>query len=253
MKIKQHIFALLFLVLTIAFSCGGTNRQLLKDIKLREVEEENINMRRAIARMDSIIREQSEAFRSLKADTKSEIADVQERMLILENRMKDSEDHIAQLSQRIDSVKQIVSKGGAGTGGGYRSSSRGAAFEPKLLYDTAYLDMVKGDYDLAILGFREYINLYPKSELADNAQYWIGECYYAQGKREVAIEEFKKVVSNYPNENKVSSALFKIGKSYYEMRRISDAKKYFSDLVRGYSNAEEAALAREYLNELGGD
>jgi tol-pal system protein YbgF len=118
------------------------------------------------------------------------------------------------------------------------------------VYDTAYLDMVRGNYDLAISGFREFIASGKKQELKDNAQYWIGECRYAQGNYDEAITEFQKVVDEYPRGNKVPSALFKIGKSYYELGDSDEASRYFNAVIGGYPHSEEAKLAKEYLSDL---
>src|SRR5712691_4478273 len=69
---------------------------------------------------------------------------------------------------------------------------------PDQLFAAAYGDYSRGNYDLAISEFRQYVETYPTSEMADNAQYWIGECYYGKKQLNQAIAEFNKVVLLFP-------------------------------------------------------
>ena len=51
---------------------------------------------------------------------------------------------------------------------------------PRELYSQAYADFARGNYDLAVQGFTEYIKNYPGTDFTDNAQYWVGECLYGK-------------------------------------------------------------------------
>ncbi|MCP2604519.1 tetratricopeptide repeat protein, partial [Candidatus Aminicenantes bacterium AC-708-M15] len=88
---------------------------------------------------------------------------------------------------------------------------------PQQIYNTAYSDYLKGNYQLAIEGFRQYIENFRESPLADNAQYWIGECYFSQGDYYKAIEEFNKLILNFPQGDKVPAAFLKKGYSYFAL------------------------------------
>jgi tol-pal system protein YbgF len=121
---------------------------------------------------------------------------------------------------------------------------------PDEIYDAAYLDVTRGSYSLAIDGFEEYLRNFPNTELADNAQYWIGECYYAQKDYFKAIEEFGKVLDLYPRGDKVPAAMVKLGISYIEVRDRASAKKMLRQVVELYPHTDEAALARERLATL---
>ncbi|MBU1880857.1 tetratricopeptide repeat protein, partial [bacterium] len=83
--------------------------------------------------------------------------------------------------------------------------------ELKELYDQAFADMSRGNYDLAKMGFEEYLRLYSDTELADNALYWIGEVEYVQHDYQGALATFQRVIEEYPKGNKLAAALFKIG------------------------------------------
>lgn len=118
------------------------------------------------------------------------------------------------------------------------------------IYQIAYQDMIRGEYEQAIFSFENFLQKYPNSELADNAQYWIGECYYALGNTEKAITELEKVINNYPEGNKVSASLYKLGLIYLNKKNISKAKEYFQKVIKEYPNTNEAKLAKEKLKEL---
>jgi TolA-binding protein len=68
------------------------------------------------------------------------------------------------------------------------------AGDPNQMYQSAYLDYTKGNYDLAVSGFREYLKSFPDAEFAGNAQYWVGESLYSLGKYDEAVVEFEKVI-----------------------------------------------------------
>jgi tol-pal system protein YbgF len=121
--------------------------------------------------------------------------------------------------------------------------------DPKQLYDAAYLDLTKGKYDLAITGFSNYLKYFPETELGDNAQYWLGECYYAKKNYTRAAIEFHKVLENYATGDKVPSALYKLGLSLLELKSVGEANKYFEELVNKYPNTQEAKLAQEKLKK----
>ncbi len=57
-------------------------------------------------------------------------------------------------------------------------------------YQAAYRDYQRGNFDLAIEGFRDFLATSPQSDLADNAAYWVGESLFSQKKYRDAIEQF---------------------------------------------------------------
>ena len=94
---------------------------------------------------------------------------------------------------------------------------------------------------------------FPDSELADNAQYWIGETYYDQADYEKALEEFRKVQANYPTGDKVPAALLKAGFSLQALGFKQDACEAYRALVDRFPGSEEARLAMTRLTDLCGE
>jgi len=123
---------------------------------------------------------------------------------------------------------------------------------PEEVYKNALGDYTKGDYDLAIAGFRSYVQNYPRTSLVPNAHYWLGESYYGQKNYAQAIEEFEVVIRDYPDSPKVPSALFKQGDAFLQLNDLKQATAALCELADAkskYSRTREAQLAREKMRE----
>lgn len=118
------------------------------------------------------------------------------------------------------------------------------------LYKAAYKKFQMNDTDGAIKGFTSFINLYPNSPLADNAHFWIGECYYSMKDYDRAILEYDKVIKNYPNADKVPSAMLKEGYAFAELGEIGSARVVLNDLIQKYPEEPQADLAKKKLEKL---
>ena len=88
------------------------------------------------------------------------------------------------------------------------------------------------------------------SDLADNSQYWLGECFYDRKDFAQAVREFRRVIERYPSGNKVPDALLKVGFSYLALGSSEAGKQTLSQLQRSYPRHEAAVLAAARLAEL---
>jgi tol-pal system protein YbgF len=125
------------------------------------------------------------------------------------------------------------------------------AENPTTLYQTAYRDYQRGNYDLAIAGFRDFVAKFPKSDLADNAAYWIGESLYSQKKYRDSIAQFDKVVNDFADSDKVPSALLKKGYAYIALGEKAQGIVQLQYVVHEHPKSPEAAKARDELKRLG--
>jgi tol-pal system protein YbgF len=122
---------------------------------------------------------------------------------------------------------------------------------PTVIYQTAYRDYQRGNFDLAIAGFRDFVAKFPKSDLADNAAYWIGESLYSQKKYREAIAQFDMVVNDYPTSDKVPSALLKKGYAYIALGEKAQGIVQLQYVVHEHPKSPEALKARDELKKLG--
>jgi tol-pal system protein YbgF len=123
--------------------------------------------------------------------------------------------------------------------------------EPKLdvegAYQKAYDTFKTGDYPGALRLFDAFLRAYPESEYADNARYWIGECYYKQEDYERAILEYEKVLQQYPKGDKVPHALLKQGFAFLNLGDRVDAKLLFQKVIKEYPQSPQAEIAARKL------
>jgi tol-pal system protein YbgF len=125
--------------------------------------------------------------------------------------------------------------------------------DPVQMYQAAYRDYQRGNFDLAIAGFREFAAKNPNSDLSDNATYWIGESLYSQKKYREAIAQFDSVVTKYPKSDKVAGALLKKGYAYIALGEKSQGIVQLQYVVHEHPTSPEAAVARQRLKALGVD
>jgi tol-pal system protein YbgF len=123
--------------------------------------------------------------------------------------------------------------------------------DPTQTYQAAYRDYQRGNYDLAIEGFREFVQGSPTSDMADNAAYWIGESLFSQKKYRESIEQFDIVVTKYPRSDKVPGALLKKGYAYISLGERAQGIVQLQYVVHEHPKSAEAALARQRLKQLG--
>ena len=118
------------------------------------------------------------------------------------------------------------------------------------LYQEAKKAFDEGKMEAARKGFEKLIASYPKSQQADNAQFWIGETYYIEKWYEKAILEYQKVIENYPSGNKIPAALLKQGLSFLNIGETNNARLLLKELVAKYPGTNEAGIAKQKLESL---
>ena len=118
------------------------------------------------------------------------------------------------------------------------------------LYDRAFQLFRAGKFEAARAEFSSYLERYPKTDLADNAQFWLGECYYSEKKYREAIAAYEKTIKDYPKSDKVSSALLKQGMAFLELGDKTAGKILLKKVVKGYPQSNQAKIARNKLTRI---
>jgi len=116
-------------------------------------------------------------------------------------------------------------------------------------YDVAFGN-IKPKPSQAISQFREFLKKYPKSPLAANAQYWLGEVMYSSRNYRGAIDEFVVVLEQYSDSSKAPDAAIKLGYSFYEMKNWVYARRTLQDVVRNFPKTQAAGLAQARLAKM---
>ncbi len=122
---------------------------------------------------------------------------------------------------------------------------------PDESYKKAYDKYARGDLEGAKGEFRKFLEAYPKSKYAENAHFWLGECYFGQKKYEDAILEYDEVIKRFPKGNKVPDALFRQGMAFLEMKDTTNARLILKEVVRRFPQSDQATRARKKLKDIG--
>lgn len=118
------------------------------------------------------------------------------------------------------------------------------------IYRQAKQAFDQGESESARRKFQELIDRFPKSERADNAQFWIGEIYYREKWYEKAILEYQKVIENYPQGNKVPASLLKQGFAFLNLGDKANSRLILQELIKKYPKTNEAKIAQDKLKDL---
>ena len=125
-----------------------------------------------------------------------------------------------------------------------------AGVSPQRMYDTAWADYTNGQWALAIQGFEAYINTFPRSELTDDAAFYVGQTHFAEGRFPEAVEAFEAVLLDYPAGDVVPEASYKLGLALDRLGETDRAREAFEGVVNNHPESNMAALAQQALDRL---
>jgi len=186
---------------------------------------------------------QAEQLGSLSDQT----AQIKDRVSLLESRMDFIDSTRFEVLQRLEDLE---SGGGmATTGQQAQDTAPLTDTEYRSLYDRAYNQYQQSNYQEAMSLFTRVLEARPEGDLSDNAQYWIGECYYGLKNYTRAIVEFEKVFT-FKESNKDDDAQLKLGLCYLNLGQKDKARDEFQRLVDFYPDSEYRSTAVKYLNQL---
>jgi tol-pal system protein YbgF len=129
-------------------------------------------------------------------------------------------------------------------------TEQGTVTAPGEVYGEAFQLFRAGKFEQARAGFTRYLGEYPKTDLADNAQFWLGECYYAEKDYREAITAYEKTIKEYPGSDKVSSALLKQGMAFLELGDTTAARILLKRVVKDYPDTNQAQIAQRKLSQI---
>jgi tol-pal system protein YbgF len=232
------------------------NRQLLQLQVSQEVAQNKPR---------ELVQRELEGERRAIADMKAGLDEVKQQLSVLSERMEASD---VQMSRRIGALEARLTPGAAPAPLGSRPSSLAPGQTPlgsspsgespgsppaagppeaKRLYQAALSDYQRGKFDLAAQGFRAYLEQAPRGDVADTAQYYLGESLYSAKDYRDAIAQFERLVQDFPQSPQVPSALLKTGYAYYEVKDGVQGRRALRTLVDKYPTSKEAKLAEEKL------
>lgn len=130
-------------------------------------------------------------------------------------------------------------------------AASGPAPSADTLYSNGLRDITSGKYDLARSEFQDYLKYYSDTDLASNAQFYLGEIAYSQRQYSQSVSEYDKVLTNYPKSFKLAPARLKKGMALIELGQKAQGIKELREVVKRYPGTEEERRARAKLREMG--
>ncbi len=272
------------LALILLAGCATSSDVQKLQSQITELQDQLAQVKRTTAGKEEVqgvnqrIAEQTQQLLKSNATLNAKVEQIEERANNTQGSIEQTNYRLDRLAQQltqsqhdIEDLKAAVARAvapppsaaPAGVGAGATSTAQPAMPEvtvpasasenPMDVYQAAYRDYQRGNYDLAVAGFRDFLARYPDSELSANAEYWIGESLYTQKKYSEAIEQFNRVVNKFPKSDKAPGALLKKGYAYLATNDRPRAIVQFQYVVHEYPNSRESALAKDRLKQLGID
>ena len=102
------------------------------------------------------------------------------------------------------------------------------------MFDSAWADYTAGQWHSCIQGFELYLRTFPRSELADDAQFYIGECHFMDGKFSEAVEAYNRVITGYPRSPRVPDAYYKRGLAFERLGQIDRARESYEQVMKNF-------------------
>jgi len=252
------------LLLVLAAPAGAASKELDRlQIQIAGLQSQIAELQRTGEDTLREVRRLNEALAEQNAFIRKSLQDQRIQDEAIAATLKDVTDRLAELGERLAALKAAqappageppfgdkpapATPGGPGPMAGPPPSSAPPP-APRELYSQAYADYARGNYDLAIQAFTEYIRAYPGTDFTDNAQYWIGECLYGKQKYAEAIEAWNTLFRDYPSSDKLPDARVKKGMALEKVGRRSQALVEYRFVVDRFPNSPAARIARERLN-----
>lgn len=200
------------------------------------------------------------------ADLAAEIAALRDTIAQLEGRLEVSEHQSQVAIEEARAARLDASGRGAPAAAGSSAGDTDPSMAPGEVeaappssslelraYREAYNTWRTDDYGACIDRFREFLQTYPSSDYADDAAYWMADCYFKQGDYQTAILRFDDVAGRYPTSGKAPEALYRQGEALLRLgpRYGKAARKAFERVINEYPNSERAEEAQRQLQLLG--
>ncbi|MDA1092704.1 MAG: tol-pal system protein YbgF [Acidobacteria bacterium] len=280
MKRLLHSLALGWIcAIVVVAPVSGADRehqQMMADIRM--LQEQGMRLNLMLGTLDTTLQtlltrldEQDDASRRAFADQKLAVDNVAGQVRIVREKIDETNVRVSSLAQEVESVRVGMTKlraprlthlavdpetglPTAATGVGVQASVPVAPIDPGIspqrMYQQAWGDYATGQWALSIQGFEAYLSAFPRSELSDDAQFFIGDNHYANGQFQEALAAYEQVITGYPDGDKVAEALYKRGLTLGRLNEPELARQAFEQVVRNHPDDNMANLAQQALDRI---
>jgi TolA-binding protein len=223
---------------------SGTSVAVLESGIRDRMAEQQKSLAAPVMSMGAKIDQMSSDFGALRES----ISDLTERMNKMQTQIVDLTNTVKVLSAPPAPPPAIGESPSAATGA---ASTPPQGMSAKALYDSAMKDRGAGNLDLALQGFQEYLRYFGNTDLAPNAQFYVGQIHYDRNQFEPAVQGFDAVLEKFPSNNKTADATYMKGMALLKSGKRNDAGREFLNVITNFPNSEVAAKARTQRKALG--
>jgi tol-pal system protein YbgF len=270
-----HLFALTAVLVAAAYAPASAQsreqRQMMADLRILQVQAQEMQnmvgalnqaLSDALKAINTRLNEQAESTRRSFAEQKSVIDTLSSDLRIVREKLDDNNVRVGSLAQEVDSLRELITAMPRGgdvpldpatadpAAAAAATPAAGLGTSPQRAFDAAMSDYWGSDFDLAISGFKAYQTTFPKSDRADDAQFYIGQSYYNQGKYTEAADAYNLTIRTYPNSDLLADAYFKMGESYRNLKQVDRARTAYQLVIKQYPESAAAAQAQQRLEEV---
>ncbi len=261
-----------------ALAANREHQQLMADIRMLQEQTQHLQLllgtlSEALRTVTAKIDDQSNLNRKAFADQRLLVDGVAGDVRVVREKVDETNVRISSLSQEIEALRTAIPPPSPATtseasqtaappaGATPGAPPEGApptpaappaapTMSPSRLYEMARADYMAGQWTLSIQGFESYLKTFPRSELADDAQFYIGEAYFADVKDKEAVAAYDKVITNYPGANRVPDAYYKRGLALQRLGQDKQAIESFEFAVKTFPDSDAGRLAKQRLDRM---
>lgn len=208
------------------------------------IEQSTDNVNKATAAVGDL----QKTLQQQSADNGAKIDQLSAQIQALHDSLDEMKTRLAKVSKQLD---DMTGQGQNLPAGAAVPTAPGQAPPPDVLYNNALRDYNAAKYPLAVQEFQDYVKYYGSTDLAGNAQFYLGEIDYRQQNFEQAIKDYDQVLQQFPGGNKAAAAMLKKGYALIELGQKKDGIQELNSLIARYPRSVEASQARDRLKQLG--
>jgi tol-pal system protein YbgF len=216
---------------------------VMKDMMTQQVD--NVN------RMGAAVQSLQKTLGAQTTDASTKVDQISGQVQALHDAVDELKARLAKVSKQLDDIQAGQQNIGSPASAQPASPGAAQAPPPDALYNDALRDFNAGKNDLANQEFAQYLQVYGNTDMAGNAQFYLGEILYRQGNYQQAILAYNKVLDQYPGGNKAAAAQLKKGFALIEAGQRDKAVEELRSLINRFPKSPEAVQARDRLNKLG--
>lgn len=182
-----------------------------------------------------------------QAELASKMEELNQNLAVSNENLSQLDGQIFSLSAKLDDINAAVKGANASAA---EAENTNQVMLPSDIFNEAKNHLNKQAYDLAVTGFKLYIDKYPEGENIQQAYIYLGDAYFAQDQAKPAAIAYATVLQKFPESKIIPTARLKYARSILPLGKTEEAKRYFNSVVQDFSRSPEARLAKEELAHL---